>query len=124
MATNTAPSTYGTEYTLPDVAIPPGELLAEELEERGLTQKQLADTLGRPAQAINEIIHGRKAITAETALQLNAALGIDARLWLNLESDYRLILAGQKPAAQANARRIAERAASYETTPARKPRQR
>jgi HTH-type transcriptional regulator/antitoxin HigA len=116
MATSTAP----TEYVLPDVAIPPGELLAEELEERGLTQKQLADVMGRPAQAINEIIHGRKAITAETALQLNAALGIDARHWLNLESDYRLILANQKPDTQTNARRIAERAAAYETKPGRK----
>lgn len=75
----------------PDVAIPPGEYLAEELEARGLSQKELAQRMGRPVNAINEIVNGKKAITAETALQLEAALpGISARFWLNLETDYQL----------------------------------
>ncbi len=56
--------------TYPDMAIPPGEYLAEEIEARGITQKKLASSKGRPANAINEIINGKKAITAETALQL------------------------------------------------------
>ena len=75
----------------PDVAIPPGEYLAEEIEARGISQKELAHRMGRPANAINEIIKGKKAITAETALQLEAVLAeIPARFWLNLETDYQL----------------------------------
>ncbi len=77
--------------TYPDVAIPPGEYLAEEIEARGITQKELARRMGRPVNAINEIINGKKAITAETALQLEAVMAeIPARFWLNLETDYQL----------------------------------
>ena len=75
----------------PDVAIPPGEYLAEEIEARKISQKELARQMGRPANAINEIINGKKAITAETALQLEAVMPeIPARFWLNLETDYQL----------------------------------
>jgi len=78
----------------PDVAIPPGEYLAEEIEARGITQKELARRMRRPLNAINEIINGKKAITAETALQLEAAMPeIPARFWLNLETDYQLVKA-------------------------------
>ena len=77
--------------TYPDVAILPGEYLAEEIEARDISQKELARLMGRPANAINEIINGKKTITAETALQLEAAmLEIPARFWLNLETDYQL----------------------------------
>ncbi len=78
---------------LSDMPIPPGEVLAEELEARGMTQKELAARLGRPAQAINEIIKAKKAITPETAIGLEQVLGIDAQFWTNLEADYRLTLA-------------------------------
>ena len=75
----------------PDVAIPPGEYLAEEIAARKLSQKELARLMGRPANTINEIINGKKAITAETALQLEAVMQeIPARFWLNLEADYQL----------------------------------
>ena len=68
--------------------------LAEEIEARGITQKELARRIGRPLNAINEIINGKKAITAETALQLEEVmLEIPARFWLNLETDYRLTIA-------------------------------
>ena len=76
-----------------DLPIPPGEVLEEELEARGMTQKELATRMGRPAQAINEIIRGKKAITPETAIGLEGVLGIDAEFWTNLESSYRLTLA-------------------------------
>ncbi|MBI2907659.1 MAG: HigA family addiction module antidote protein [Chloroflexi bacterium] len=75
----------------PDIAIHPGEYLAEEIEARGLSQKELARRMGRPLNAINEIIKGKKSITAETALQLEEAMPeIRARFWLNLETDYQL----------------------------------
>jgi HTH-type transcriptional regulator/antitoxin HigA len=75
----------------PDIAIPPGEYLAEEIEARGISQKELAKRMRRPLNAINEIINGKKAITAETALQLEGVIPeIPARFWLNLETDYQL----------------------------------
>ena len=86
----------------PDVAIPPGEYLGEEIEARGISQKELAKRMRRPVNAINEIINGKKAITAETALQLELAMPeIPARFWLNLETDYRLTKALMKQRAQA-----------------------
>lgn len=72
---------------------PPGEFLREELEAREWSQGDLAAIMGRPVQAINEIVNGHKAITAETAKQLAAALGTSADVWLNLENTYRLATA-------------------------------
>jgi HTH-type transcriptional regulator/antitoxin HigA len=79
-----------TKRTWPDIAIPPGEVLAEELEARGLTQSRLARLMHRPLQAINEIVRGRKRITGATALELADALGTSAELWIRLEADYEL----------------------------------
>jgi addiction module HigA family antidote len=79
-----------TERTWPDVAIPPGEVLAEELAARGLTQSRLARLMRRPLQAINEIVRGRKRITGATALGLADALGTSAEFWIRLEADYEL----------------------------------
>jgi HTH-type transcriptional regulator/antitoxin HigA len=84
-----------TEKIYSDLPIPPGEYLAEVLEERGFSQKELADRMGRPAQAICEIIKGEKAITPETALQLERTLGVPAYIWTGLENDYRIIKARQ-----------------------------
>ena len=61
-----------------------------------MTQRELAARLGRPAQAINEIIRAKKAITPETAIGLEKVLGIDAQFWTNLESNYRLSLARRR----------------------------
>jgi HTH-type transcriptional regulator / antitoxin HigA len=82
-----------------DLAIHPGVTLAEELEARKMTQKALAGAMDRPVQAVNEIVNGKKAITAETALQLERVLDIPARFWMNLQTDYDLTvarLAGRK----------------------------
>jgi addiction module HigA family antidote len=72
------------------LAVPPGELLAEELEARGMTQRELADRTGRPGQKISEIINGKKSITYDTALELEKVLGIPAHFWVNLEASYQL----------------------------------
>jgi addiction module HigA family antidote len=82
-----------TERTWPDLIIPPGEVLAEELAARGMTQSQLARQMGRPLQAINEIVRGKKRIIGETALQLADALGTSAELWMRLEADHELNMA-------------------------------
>ncbi len=81
MATETHP--------VSDLPIPPGELLAETLETINLSQAELARRMGRPAQAINEIVRGGKEITAETAIQLERVLGIPAHIWLGLEAEYQ-----------------------------------
>ena len=73
----------------PDIAIPPGDLLAETLETLGMSQAELARRAGRPVQAINEIIRGTKEITPETSLQLERVLGVPAHIWTRLEADYR-----------------------------------
>ena len=91
----------------PDVAIPPGETLAEELEARGWSQSELARRMRRPVQAVNEIIRGVKQITAETALQLQEVLGTSAELWVRLEGNYQLTRARL---AQRHQRGIAARA--------------
>jgi|GEM_PF-194973 len=75
--------------------IPPGRLIRRELEERGWTQKELAEIVDRPVQAIAEILQGHKQITPETAQELAAALGTSAEVWMNLETAYRLALAAR-----------------------------
>jgi HTH-type transcriptional regulator/antitoxin HigA len=70
--------------------IPPGATLREELAERGITQTAFAGQIGRPVQAVNEIIKGKKSITADTAIAFEKALGIRAELWLKLESSYQI----------------------------------
>ena len=77
----------------PDYAIHPGETLAETLEELGMSQAQLAQRMGRPLQRISEIIQGRKAITAETALQLERATGVPADFWSSSQRNYEAALA-------------------------------
>jgi HTH-type transcriptional regulator / antitoxin HigA len=90
----------------PDWTVAPGETLLEALQERGMTQSELAQRLGRPLKTVNEIIKGKTAITSETAIQLERALGISARFWSGLERQYRDTLARQEAelelASQAN----------------------
>jgi HTH-type transcriptional regulator/antitoxin HigA len=75
----------------PDLAVPPGEYLAEEIDTRGMSQKELTKRMGRPINVINEIVNGKKSITAETALQFEEVMPeILARFWLNLETDFQL----------------------------------
>jgi HTH-type transcriptional regulator/antitoxin HigA len=77
----------------PDFAVPPGETLLEVLEDRGMTQAELAQRTNRPAKTVNEIIKGKAALTAETALQLEEVLGIPAAFWLTRETRFREVLA-------------------------------
>ncbi len=74
----------------PAEVFPPGEFLREELEARGWSQLDLADILGRPPTLVNEIIAGRRGISAETAKGLAAAFGTSPEFWMNLESAYQV----------------------------------
>lgn len=77
----------------PDRVSPPGETLLETLETVSMSQAELARRMGRPVKTINEIIQGKAAITAETALQLEQVLHIPASFWLKREQQYRESLA-------------------------------
>lgn len=91
----------------PDWAVPPGEILLEALQERDMTQAELARRMDRPLKTINEIVKAKAALTAETAIQLEHALGIAARFWNSLEANYRDALAREEE------RRSMEREASW-----------
>jgi addiction module HigA family antidote len=77
----------------PDWAVPPGEILLETIQDRGLSQSELARRMGRPTKTINEIVNGKAALTPDTAIQLELTLGISASFWNNAEGLYRAHLA-------------------------------
>lgn len=69
----------------------PGEVLTEEfLDPLGVTQHRLAVAIGVPPRRINEIVHGKRRITADTALRLSRYFGTSDRFWLNLQTRYDL----------------------------------
>ena len=70
--------------------IHPGEHLAEILTELEISQYRLAKTIGAPPRRINEIVHGRRSITADTALRIGRALRMTPEYWLNLQKIYEL----------------------------------
>lgn len=69
----------------------PGELLREEfLEPMGITPYRLAKCIGVPATRVHAILHGKRGITADTALRLGLFFDVDARWWLNMQAAYEL----------------------------------
>ncbi|MCV7382406.1 HigA family addiction module antitoxin [Mycolicibacter longobardus] len=92
-----------TENDLID-PIHPGEILMEDfIEGFGITQNKLAVAIGVPPRRINEIVHGKRGITADTALRLSKYFGTSAEFWMNLQMHYELRIErralGQKVAA-------------------------
>lgn len=79
----------------------PGEvLLADFIEGFGITQNKLAVSIKVPPRRINEIVHGKRAITADTALRLARYFGTTPQFWLNLQIQYELDRAEDRMAAQ------------------------
>lgn len=77
-------------------AIHPGEHLAEELKELGMSAAELARQLDVPTNRVTQILNRRRAITGDTALRLAHFFGTTAEFWLNLRSLYELRLAQKK----------------------------
>jgi len=75
------------------LAVHPGEILAEELRELGITPTGLAHQLAVPPNRITQIIQGKRSITGDTALRLAHWFGTDPRFWLNLQSSYEIDVA-------------------------------
>ncbi len=97
MARTVSPPDDGEVFHYPDgVALPPshpGDTLADELAARGLTANALALKLRVPANRITDIVRGRRALTAETALRLGRYFGTGARFWVDLQASYDLAVA-------------------------------
>ena len=75
----------------------PGEVLQEEfLKPMGLSQNRVALDIGVPARRINEIVLGKRGVTADTALRLARYFGMSAQFWLGLQIDYELDMASDK----------------------------
>lgn len=81
----------------PSRPIHPGEMIRDEIEYRGISQKALANEIGIPASILNEVLNGKRAVNTEYALLLEAALGIEADLWLRLQADYNKQIAKSDP---------------------------
>ncbi|MEI7556735.1 HigA family addiction module antitoxin [Candidatus Chlorohelix sp.] len=75
--------------------IHPGEILADELKELGISGAELARSLQVPANRITQILSGKRSITADTALRLARWFGTSAEFWINLQKNYELRLAEQ-----------------------------
>ncbi|MCF4005727.1 HigA family addiction module antitoxin [Corynebacterium uropygiale] len=74
--------------------IHPGEVLSEDfLKELGMSQYRLAQEIHVPARRINEIVQGKRGITADTALRLGRFFGTSSEFWMNLQSRYELDVA-------------------------------
>lgn len=95
----------------PSNAIHPGEMIKDEIEFRGITQKALAAEIGLPASVLNEVLNGKRAVTTEYALLLEAAIGIEADLWLKLQSDYNKQIAKSDSSFMARLEKIRQVAA-------------
>lgn len=72
----------------PGLAIHPGEYIAEEIEARAVTQRELAERIGQPYRSVNLIVNGKKPVTVEFALALEREWGVSAETWLNLQLSY------------------------------------
>ena len=74
--------------------IPPGEILREEfMRPLGITASALAREIGVPANRISQIVNGKRAFSADTALRLGKYFGMSPEIWLDLQSEYELRLA-------------------------------
>jgi antitoxin HigA-1 len=73
--------------------IHPGEILADELQEIGLSAKKLADAIEVPPNRLYQVLAGKRNVTADTALRLGQYFGMSADFWMNLQSAYELDLA-------------------------------
>ena len=76
--------------------IHPGEVLADEISEIGITASELAHKIHVPANRITQIVAGKRGITAETALKLGKLFGTGPRIWMNLQQAFELDSAAQK----------------------------
>jgi addiction module HigA family antidote len=79
----------------PSEPIHPGEILKEEIEYRGISQKKLAERMGMSYTVLNEVLNCKRSVTTEYALLFEAALGIDAEPLVGIQADYNMQIVKQ-----------------------------
>jgi len=82
-----------SELGFPFHPVHPGELLKDELEYRHLSQRSVAKQLGLPYMAFNEILNGKRPVTTDFAMLMEAALGLPAHILVGMQTDYNLQVA-------------------------------
>lgn len=75
----------------------PGDVIKEELESRGISQKALAKTIDVPYTQLNEILNGKRVVSVDFALLIEAAMGINPELLINMQNRYNMAVAKQRP---------------------------
>ena len=89
----------------------PGEVLKDEIEERGISQRQLAESMGLTYSVVNEILNGRRPLTAKTALMFEAALDVPADSLMYLQTKYNMQTARKDSSIMATLKEIKKLAA-------------
>lgn len=84
---------YGPHDLQPSVAIHPGEMLRDELQARGFSQRKFAAMLGMSYSVLNEIVNCKRPVTTECALKIEAATEIPAYIWVDIQKDYDIQMA-------------------------------
>lgn len=92
---------------IPSQPIHPGEMIKDEIEYRGISQKDFAAEIGMPASVLN----GKRAVTTEYALLFEAALGIDANIWIGMQAAYNMQKTKSDPSFMERINRIRQVAA-------------
>ena len=98
----------------------PGEVLKEEIEERGISKRQLADRMGLTYSVVNEILNAHRPLTAKTALMFEAALDVPADSLMYLQTKYNLQVARKDPALFSllkEIKKVAAKFLSYQKSP-------
>ncbi len=104
--------TYAPDAIKPFIPIHPGEMLKDELEARSISQRKFAAIIGCSPSFVNEIIRGKRPLTTEMALKIEAATGIKAYIWMSLQSDYNMHMAQKNSKLKAALRKIRTTAAA------------
>lgn len=91
----------------------PGEVVKEELEVRGITQKDFSSNTGISYTMLNEILNAKRPVTTDIALIIEAALGISPELLINMQSRYNLAQVRMRPSVSTNLARIRKICASW-----------
>lgn len=94
----------------------PGEILKEELKERGLTQKAFAEQIGMRPSHLNELLKGKISVTIAIADKLQQALGIDSQSWINLQTQYNYDLKALEETEKSQSPKYAKLEVSIEDT--------
>ena len=81
---------YAPHELIPATPIHPGEMIKDELQARGISQKKFAEIIGVSHTVLNEVLNGKRPVTTVYALKIEAATGIPAYIWLNMQSAYNM----------------------------------